>query len=132
MANLKLDDATILEAITVVNTLVERLKKRACDADSVEGNREEDMDISSYYGAASGAEECLIMLKQLRSVAKEGHGATVKQMLHMITGDQDYTLNDDEYWAVYDWVNAEKDGLPSPLKEGLLKLLNGEMWRRVP
>jgi len=39
-----------------------------------------------------------------------------------------YVLTEDEYWAVYDWVNAEKDRLPSPLKEGLLKLLNGEMY----
>lgn len=42
-----------------------------------------------------------------------------------------YILNDAEYYAVYDWINAEKDGLPSPLKEGLLKLVNGEAYRRA-
>ena len=40
-------------------------------------------------------------------------------------------LTDTEYWAVYEWINAEKDGLPSPLKEGLLKLVNAEMHRRM-
>lgn len=42
-----------------------------------------------------------------------------------------YVLTDEEYEAVYDWVEQEKDRLPSPLKEGLLKLLNGEMHRRM-
>jgi hypothetical protein len=42
-----------------------------------------------------------------------------------------YRLNDQEYEAVYDWVEQEKDCLPSPLKEAMLKLLNGEMHRRM-
>lgn len=41
----------------------------------------------------------------------------------------DHRLTDEEFLAVYDWVEAEKDRLPSPLKEGVLKLLNGEMHR---
>lgn len=56
---------------------------------------------------------------------------TLREQVEAIAGKQDYTLTEDEYWAAYDWINAEKDGLPSPLKEGLLKLLNGEMWRRM-
>ena len=44
---------------------------------------------------------------------------------------EDYTLTDDEYYAVYDYIDGGKDGFPEPLKEGLLKLLNGEMYRRM-
>jgi len=43
----------------------------------------------------------------------------------------DYVLTDEEFQAVYDWINAEKDSLPHPLKAGLLKLLNGEEYRRA-
>lgn len=40
-------------------------------------------------------------------------------------------LTKDEWAAVYDWINAEKDRLPSPLKEGLMKLVAAEERRRV-
>jgi hypothetical protein len=43
----------------------------------------------------------------------------------------DYRLGEEEYEAVYEWIDREKDSLPSPLKEALLKLLNGEMHRRM-
>lgn len=56
---------------------------------------------------------------------------TIKEQIEAVAGPQDYTLTEAEYWAVYDWINAEKDGLPSPRKEGLLKLLNAEMHRRM-
>jgi len=39
-------------------------------------------------------------------------------------------LTDDEYEAAREWLTAEMDGLPSPAKEGLLKLFNNEMRRR--
>lgn len=45
--------------------------------------------------------------------------------------DEDYTLTDPEYYAVYDYIDGRKDSFPEPLKEGLLKLLNGEMHRRI-
>lgn len=38
---------------------------------------------------------------------------------------------DEEFQALCDWVNAEKDGLLSPMKEGLLKLVNQEERRRL-
>jgi hypothetical protein len=44
---------------------------------------------------------------------------------------QDYELTEDEYDAVYDWIQGNMDGLPWPLKEGMLKLINGEMHRRM-
>lgn len=56
---------------------------------------------------------------------------TLQEQLKALAGTQDYSLTDEEYQAVYDWINAEKDDLPYPLKEGLLKLLNGEMYRRM-
>jgi hypothetical protein len=56
---------------------------------------------------------------------------TTKEQIEALTGPKDYTLTEDEYWAVYDWIDAVKDTLPSPRKEGLLKLLNGEGWRRM-
>lgn len=43
----------------------------------------------------------------------------------------DYRLTAEEYAAVYDWIQAHMDGLPWPLKEGMLKLINGEMHRRM-
>jgi len=43
----------------------------------------------------------------------------------------DYILTDEEYQAVYDWITQEKDALPGPLREGLLKLINGEEKRRM-
>jgi hypothetical protein len=42
-----------------------------------------------------------------------------------------YTLTDTEYQSVTDWLTVEKDHLSGDLKEGLLKLLNGEMHRRI-
>lgn len=44
---------------------------------------------------------------------------------------ENYILTDDEYYAVYEYIDGGKDGFPEPLKEGLLKLLNGEMYRRM-
>jgi len=38
---------------------------------------------------------------------------------------------DEEFQAVCDWMSAEKDGIPSPLKEGLMKLINREERRRL-
>lgn len=40
-------------------------------------------------------------------------------------------LTTDEFNAVYDWLNREKDTLPSPLKEALVKLVNNEEKRRI-
>ena len=56
---------------------------------------------------------------------------TTKEQPEALIGKPDYNLSDAEYWAIYDWINAEKDGLPSPRKEGLLKLLNAEMHSRM-
>lgn len=44
---------------------------------------------------------------------------------------EDYVLTNEEYEAVYDYIDGGKDSFPEPLKEGLLKLLNGEMYRRI-
>jgi len=38
---------------------------------------------------------------------------------------------DEEFQALTDWVKAEKDHLPYPMKEGLLKLVNLEARRRL-
>ena len=43
----------------------------------------------------------------------------------------DYVLTEAEYRAVYDWIDCEKDALSGDLKEGLLKLVNGEEKRRM-
>jgi len=43
----------------------------------------------------------------------------------------DYVLTDEEYRAVYEWIDAEKDHLPGPLRQGFLKLVNGEEKRRM-
>jgi hypothetical protein len=56
---------------------------------------------------------------------------TLKERLYEAMGSPDYTLTEGEYWAVYEWIDKEKDGLPGELKEGLLKLINGEMHRRM-
>lgn len=45
--------------------------------------------------------------------------------------DEDYVLSDPEYYAVYEYIDGLKDSFADPLKEGLLKLLNGEMHRRM-
>lgn len=44
---------------------------------------------------------------------------------------EDYVLTEGEYQSVTDWLTVEKDHLSGDLKEGLLKLLNGEMHRRI-
>lgn len=44
---------------------------------------------------------------------------------------EDFKLTEEEYWAVYEWVNANKDDLPGPLKSGMLKLINGEEHRNL-
>ena len=56
---------------------------------------------------------------------------TIKEKLTEIYKPKNYILTDAEYYAVYDWIEAEKDGFPGDLKEGLLKLLNGEEKRRI-
>jgi len=38
-------------------------------------------------------------------------------------------LTEEEFQAVYDWIDTEKDVLPQPLKDGLLKLVNNETKR---
>lgn len=43
----------------------------------------------------------------------------------------DYALTEAEYQAVYDWIDREKDNLSGDLKEGLLKLVNGEEKKRM-
>ena len=40
-------------------------------------------------------------------------------------------LNEAELTAVQDWLQMVKDGLPSPLKEGLVKMINNEIRRRM-
>lgn len=42
-----------------------------------------------------------------------------------------YVLTEAEYQAVYDWIDREKDAFSGDLKEGLLKLVNGEEKRRM-
>lgn len=56
---------------------------------------------------------------------------TFKEAIEEQFGKQDFTLTDDEFNAVYDWVNAHKDEWDFPLKGGLLKLLNAEEHRRL-
>lgn len=41
-----------------------------------------------------------------------------------------YELTNDEFWAVKDWFEA-LDGLPTHVRPGLLKLLNGESARQA-
>ena len=43
----------------------------------------------------------------------------------------DYVLTEAEFRAVYDWIDREKDFLSGDLKEGLLKLVNGEENKRI-
>lgn len=43
----------------------------------------------------------------------------------------DYVLTEAEFRAVYDWIDREKDYLSGDLKEGLLKLVNGEENKRM-
>jgi len=39
-------------------------------------------------------------------------------------------LTDEEYEAARAWISAEKDDIPFPAKNGILKLINNEMKRR--
>lgn len=56
---------------------------------------------------------------------------TMHEMLMEIYKPEHYILTDAEYQAVYDWIDGEKDNLSGDLKEGLLKLVNGEEKRRM-
>jgi hypothetical protein len=56
---------------------------------------------------------------------------TMNEMLKEIYKPEHYVLTDEEYRAVYDWIDGEKDALSGDLKEGLLKLVNGEEKRRM-
>ncbi len=40
--------------------------------------------------------------------------------------EQDYTLTEEEFQAVYNWIDENKDSLEEPLKQGLLKLISKE------
>ena len=42
-----------------------------------------------------------------------------------------HELSNDEYQAVYDWVNREKDRFREPFRSGILKLLRAEDARRI-
>ena len=39
---------------------------------------------------------------------------------------KDYSLTEEEFQAVYQWIDENKDELEEPLKQGLLKLVNKE------
>jgi len=56
---------------------------------------------------------------------------TLHDQIKALMDEADYDLTDDEYHAAYDWINANKDGLSWTLKEAMLKLINGEMRRRM-
>lgn len=56
--------------------------------------------------------------------------SVVEQIL-ALSKDEDYELTEAEYASVYDFINAHKDEWPWDLKEGLLKLLNGEERRTL-
>ncbi|HKM08168.1 MAG TPA: hypothetical protein VJ869_14490 [Sphaerochaeta sp.] len=42
---------------------------------------------------------------------------------------KDYTLTEDEFNAVYQWIDENKDSLEEPLKQGLLKLISSEQQK---
>lgn len=56
---------------------------------------------------------------------------SITEQLAQFFDPADYVLTDAEYWAVYDWIDKEKDYLSGDLKEGLLKLVNGEEKKRM-
>lgn len=56
---------------------------------------------------------------------------SVSEWLLSQSGPEDYRLTDDEFYALEDWINAHKDGLEWPMKNGLLKLFNAEEHRRL-
>jgi len=55
----------------------------------------------------------------------------MKDQVSRMFDPTNYILTDEEYQAVYEWIDREKDLLPAVLKEGLLKLVNGEEKRRL-
>jgi len=56
---------------------------------------------------------------------------TTKEKIEAAMGNPSYELTDAEFDAVTDWIQAEMDGLPFTVKEGLLKLINAETHRRL-
>ena len=58
-------------------------------------------------------------------------GTSLMDFVKAQSKPEDYVLTNEEYEAVYDYIDGRKDSFPEPLKEGLLKLLNGEMHRRI-
>ena len=55
----------------------------------------------------------------------------VRKRLAEIYSPEQYQLTSAEYDAVYTWIDQEKDSFSGDLKEGLLKLINGEEKRRM-
>jgi hypothetical protein len=55
----------------------------------------------------------------------------VRERLAEIYSPEQYQLTSAEYDAVYTWIDQEKDSFSGDLKEGLLKLINGEEKRRM-
>ena len=55
----------------------------------------------------------------------------VRERLAEIYSPEQYQLTSAEYDAVYTWIDQEKDSFSGDLKEGLLKLINGEEKRRI-
>lgn len=49
----------------------------------------------------------------------------------MLYNPNDYILSSQEFDAVYEWAQAEKDRLPGDVKNAILKLVNGEQKRQV-
>lgn len=56
---------------------------------------------------------------------------SITEQLAQFFDPADYALTEAEYRAVYDWIDREKDNLSGDLKEGLLKLVNGEEKKRM-
>jgi len=42
---------------------------------------------------------------------------------------KDYSLTEEEFQAVYQWIDENKDSLEEPLKQGLLKLISSEQQK---
>jgi hypothetical protein len=70
-------------------------------------------------------------LNQAAKAARAKKSPAASEHLKAMIDPKSYILTDDEYEAVYEWIDREKDGLPYNLKEGLLKLVNGEEKRRM-
>ena len=72
--------------------------------------------------------------KTINQAAKDARAKKrpdIKARLETMIDPKAYALTEEEYAAVYEWIDREKDGLPYPLKEGLLKLINREEKRRM-